>query len=329
MIEKCFFCQTEIETDIVLGIDEKEKVCFCPSCGKYTISLRHLGYLDKYIQKGTLKDEDMNNVAGYLCEEKIDGEINIKRQSPKSRISYSCTITYGKFWDILKKGVFPQTSMQKLDKLLLNIYKPGNGFAIEFDSDDLFPAMGYVRTQSELSKMIEALCELGFVKDMNYAGGKSFAITIKGLERAETLLTEQNFSKRAFIAMRFSDDLKEVRDKSIKPACEACGFEAYTVDEEEHVGDITDKIISGIKTSRFVIADFTYNNPGVYYEAGYAKGLGIPVIKTCKKEWFESKDEKGEKNRLHFDVEHDNMILWENAEDLRQRLESRIQAVIL
>ena len=231
---------------------------------------------------------------------------------------------------ILHSPLIPKTSMQKLDKILLNLYKSGEGFTIEFDSGELFPAIGYARNREELENMLLALCELGYIKNTsNVAGGKNYTITIKGLERAEVLLTEQNLSKKAFIAMRFSDDLKEVRDKSIKPACEACGFEAYTVDEEEHVEDIPDKIISGIKTSRFVIADFTYNNHGVYYEAGYAKGLGIPVIKTCKKEWFESKDEKGEKNRLHFDIEHDNLILWENADDLRQRLESRIRAVIL
>ena len=304
---KCHFCSEDAEVSCVAEGDFVK----CPSCGWYVAN--HLWGYQPYRES---KQHIIHLIAGYLHEMKED------------KIT-QWILSEGDVNRILQSPLIPKTSMQKLDKLLLNIYKPGNGFAIEFDSDDLSPAMGYVRTQSELLKMIEALCELGFVKYMNYAGGKSFAITIKGLERAESLLTEQNLSKKAFIAMRFSDDLKEVRDKSIKPACEACGFEAYTVDEEEHVGDITDKIISGIKTSRFVIADFTYNNPGVYYEAGYAKGLGIPVIKTCKKEWFESKDEKGEKNRLHFDVEHDNMILWENAEDLRQRLESRIQAVIL
>ena len=331
MIEKCFFCQTEIETDIVLGIDEKEKVCFCPSCGKYTISLRHLGYLDNYIEKGKLKDVDMNNVAGYLCEEKIDGEINIKRQSPKSRISYSRTITYARFWDIVNGGVFPQTSMQKLDKLLLNIYKSGNGFAIEFDSDDLFPAMGYVRTQAEISKMIDALCELGFVKYMNYAGGKSFAITIKGLERAENLLEEQNISKKIFVAMKFNDEMRDILNSAIKPACLHCGFEAFAVDEKQYLGGITDRIIAEIKTSRFVIADFTENNNGVYYEAGFANGVGVPVIQTCKKAWFDSeyvnKDTGKKEGGIHFDVRHNNTILWENAEDLKQKLIDRIKAL--
>lgn len=305
---KCHFCSEDAEVSCVAEGDFIK----CPSCGWY-VANHKWGYQPYW----ELKQSVLHLIAGYLHE--------MKEQKKTQWI-----LVEGDVERILHSPLIPKTSMQKLDKILLNLYKSGNGFTIEFDFGDLVPAIGYARNREELGNMLLALCELGYIKNTsNVVGGKNYTITIKGLERAESLLTEQNFSKRAFIAMRFSDDLREVRDKSIKPACEACGFEAYTVDEEEHVGDITDKIISGIKTSRFVIADFTYNNPGVYYEAGYAKGLGIPVIKTCKKEWFESKDEKGEKNRLHFDVEHDNLILWENAEDLRQRLESRIQAVIL
>ena len=303
---KCYLCNLEAQAEV----KDSGNLIICPACGKY---------IAPYLWDMKPRDEVIpypHLLGGFLHETN-------NRERPDN-------LTEKRVEQILQSPLIPKTSIQKLDKILLSLYKSGEGFAIEFNSQDLTPTMGYVQTQVELSKMLDALCELGYIKStLMYIDGERYTITIKGLERAESLLTEQNFSKRAFIAMRFSDDLKEVRDKSIKPACEACGFEAYTVDEEEHVGDITDKIISGIKTSRFVIADFTYNNPGVYYEAGYAKGLGIPVIKTCKKEWFESKDEKGEKNRLHFDVEHDNMILWENAEDLRQRLESRIQAVIL
>jgi len=83
--------------------------------------------------------------------------------------------------------------------------------------------------------------------------------------------------------MKFDDEMKSVHKNAIKPACAECGFSAFNVAEREHNDDIIDKIISEIKTSHFIVADFTGNNAGVYYEAGYAKGLGLPVIKTCKK----------------------------------------------
>ena len=129
--------------------------------------------------------------------------------------------------------------------------------------------------------------------------------------------------------MQFNNpELDNACETGIKPACAACGFTADIV-SQNHIGDITDKIISEIKSSRFVVADFTYNNFGVYYEAGYAKGLGIPVIKTCCKKWFEKTNLDGSRiNRLHFDIEHDNLLLWETAEDLKEKLENRIRAVI-
>ncbi|WP_338096031.1 hypothetical protein [Methanorbis rubei] len=180
--------------------------------------------------------------------------------------------------------------------------------------------------------MIDALCELGYLKrDQFSPEASAYIITIKGLQYAESLLATNTNSTKVFVAMQFSpDDHLVIRDAAIKPACEACGFTAFTVNEEEHNDDITDKIISGIKTSRFIIADFTYNNLGVYYEAGYAKGLGRTVIKTCRKDWFEETDATGErKNQLHFDIAHDNLILWKDANDLRELLEHRIRATIL
>ena len=44
---------------------------------------------------------------------------------------------------------------------------------------------------------------------------------------------------------------------------------------------IDDEIIGEIRRSRFLVADFTHGDKGargsVYYEAGFAYGLGLPV----------------------------------------------------
>jgi hypothetical protein len=42
-----------------------------------------------------------------------------------------------------------------------------------------------------------------------------------------------------------------------------------------------------------LVADFTGQRGGVYWEAGFAQGLGIPVIRTCKSD---------ELWKLHFDT---------------------------
>jgi len=49
-----------------------------------------------------------------------------------------------------------------------------------------------------------------------------------------------------------------------------------------HNEKICDKIVSEIRKSRLLVADFTDNRGGVYFEAGFAMGLSIPVIWMCR-----------------------------------------------
>ena len=58
---------------------------------------------------------------------------------------------------------------------------------------------------------------------------------------------------------------------------------------------------------------------GVYYEAGFAEGLGIDIFWTCREESI---------GDLHFDTRQYNHIIWTNPADLREKLTNRIRAVI-
>jgi hypothetical protein len=57
--------------------------------------------------------------------------------------------------------------------------------------------------------------------------------------------------------------------------------------------------------------------PNVFYELGYADGLGGKVIVTAKKG-----------TELPFDVKDIPTILWESQEDLGEDLRDRIQSVV-
>lgn len=76
-----------------------------------------------------------------------------------------------------------------------------------------------------------------------------------------------------------------------------------------------------IRESRFIVAELTGHNNGAYFEAGYALGYGKEVIQVCNKNKF---DEDG-----HFDVKQINTVMWENQDDLYNRLDARIKATIL
>ena len=130
-------------------------------------------------------------------------------------------------------------------------------------------------------------------------------------------------SNQAFVAMWFHKTMEDVYWQGIEPAIRTAGYEPVRIDNVEHAGLIDDAIIAAIRKARFVIADLTQGDEGarggVYYEAGFAHGLGLPVIFTCREDRF---------NLVHFDTNHQAHILWNSYEDLKSRLSRRIEAVV-
>jgi len=143
----------------------------------------------------------------------------------------------------------------------------------------------------------------------------------KHLERNIRKLNITN--KNVFVAMKFDcPELDSALENAIKPACQECdGLEACTVNEKAGDGWIPQRIREEIQDARFVISDLTYRNPGVYYETGYADGLEIPVIQTCKKSWCDEESVPP----LHFDIAQRNTIFWKDDNDLKQQLIQKIK----
>ncbi|MCY4643562.1 MAG: hypothetical protein OXB88_03000 [Bacteriovoracales bacterium] len=149
-----------------------------------------------------------------------------------------------------------------------------------------------------------------------------YRFSVEGFKHLESL--ERNVdSSQAFVSMWFSDEMNSCYEKAIEPVIREMGYDPIRIDKKEHNGKIDDKIIAEIKRSKFLIADFSCGEDGarggVYYEAGFAHGLNIPVIFTCR---------KGDEEKLHFDTRQFNHIVWESEEDLKKQLKDRIEATI-
>ncbi|CCY83907.1 uncharacterized protein BN500_00080 [Clostridium sp. CAG:149] len=95
------------------------------------------------------------------------------------------------------------------------------------------------------------------------------------------------------------------------------GNEPYFLGKDAHNMNITVKMIDEISSCKFLVADFTTHNTGVYYEAGYARALGKTVIHTCKKDDFQG---------LHFDVKQIQTLSWSNSDELADSLSKQITA---
>ena len=76
-------------------------------------------------------------------------------------------------------------------------------------------------------------------------------------------------------------------------------------------GLIDDQLRVHLRTARFVIADLTHGNNGAYWEAGFAEGLGRPVIYTCRKKEWDKRDLPSEQ-MVHFDTNHRiYTVIWD------------------
>jgi len=145
-------------------------------------------------------------------------------------------------------------------------------------------------------------------------------------------------NKDVFVAMPFNYQLLDsALDNAIQPACQELGLHALPVKDKAYTGSITNKIKKSIAQSRLVIAELTYRNLGVYYEAGYAEGRNVPVIYTCNMDWCEKEgvmfaEEKRKKMKypepVHFDVKQTKILFWNTEEELKKLLVTEIKGVL-
>lgn len=136
-------------------------------------------------------------------------------------------------------------------------------------------------------------------------------------------ITKRN---QIFVAMMFSEETRSTYEQVYKSVIQSLNYTAMRIDEKQFNGSIIGEITAEITDSVALIADLTGNRGGVYYEAGIARGLQlcnhpIKLILTCKQNFFENE-------RVHFDVSGDNIVLYEDDDDLKQKLEKRLQAIL-
>lgn len=128
-----------------------------------------------------------------------------------------------------------------------------------------------------------------------------------------------------FLALQFGDTILDpfVRD-TIKPAIKQLGFDLIDMRDVAQPGIIDNIMREKIRDAAFVLVDLTHNNYGAYWEAGYAEGLGKPVLYLCEQSKFNEK-------KTHFDTNHCTTVMWGGtitneafADDLRATLRNSL-----
>lgn len=157
--------------------------------------------------------------------------------------------------------------------------------------------------------------------DSLVSGNDSVAVAISpyGWEYLDQYEQRAIELSQAYVAMSYSQPMKAMWEKAIKPAINEAGYKACSVDLEKQADKINAKIIMEIRNSLFVIAEVTDNQRVVYFEAGYAIGRNLPVI------WCVRKDNL---KKVHFDTRLYNHVIWETPRELKEKLYDAICAVV-
>ena len=163
------------------------------------------------------------------------------------------------------------------------------------------------------------------IEDEDVFGGEHNAkLTFSGWQRFYELQRGTVESRKAFMAMKYGDlVLDKLVNTHLREAVAQAGFTLARLDDQPKAGLIDDRLRVEIRTARFLIADLTHDNLGAYWEAGFAEGLGKPVIYTCEKNKFRSA-------APHFDTNHHLIVLWdiENPTEAAQFLKNTIRATL-
>lgn len=223
--------------------------------------------------------------------------------------------------DVLRKQL-PRYSVREKQNIFLRYLEskteyPGGGVLVVPGED--FVAC-WAKSADECRYYLEALSDRELVNVKTTMGvDKIVSITHKGWEYLEAAESVGLKKDQVFVAMSFSASMNTVWENAFKMAIRAAGYAPYRIDKVPHNERIDVKIMAEIKKSQFLVADFTENKHGVYFEAGYALGLGIPVIWCVK---------GADINSVHFDTKQYNHIVWDTEEQLKEKLVEYIEVII-
>lgn len=299
-MSKCPICNSEAESSSPGGLDGEE--VNCPRCGYFRISRSAAINWRRFAGE----ERRVANACGWI------------RQHQSVLIDTDIVETLAS----LSTPSVPERSQHLLTYLEKKTRFLGDSHRIPLYCQD-YQAVAYASNWNELSYLFDYLAQEGHVTFSRLTDGSinSAQITPSGFSFLERYRHSNLESQLGFCAMWFDDLMKPIWVKAISPAIYAAGYEPKRIDEHHHNNRIDDEIIALIRRSKFVVADFTGQRGGVYFEAGFALGMNLPVIWTVKKSELAS---------VHFDNRQYNFVTWEedNLPEFKLNLQYRIEATL-
>jgi hypothetical protein len=280
--QKCIVCDSQSNEERHI-----DKVAVdCSRCGDFLVLRRAE---DDFLP---LKDKKQRALASHLIR-RLQG---VRRP----------TLDWN-FFNSLSQRNLP-TPAEAGDSLLLFIAEcadgsPGKRVGITFSDAKIQAVIGVI-DDNDLRWQVDALRSQELLSGVNSVLSVDPLLTSKGWLRVEELKRAHIASSFVFFARKFDNpELDRVFEECLRPAVAQTGFELRIASQR---AGLVDAIIEDeIRRCRFLIADLSDDNAGAYWEAGFAEGLGKPVIYVCRA------SDGVEEKKTHFDTDHRHTVRWD------------------
>ncbi|MDB5477353.1 MAG: hypothetical protein JWP49_2864 [Phenylobacterium sp.] len=298
---RCPLCRGEFE-GVCWGFDSPRPTngYDCETCGRFEVS------------REALDDELERDRVGEIPRAILAHKVRLAQRDGVLPMVKTDMV------DAAKRERLPSPATQVLTLLRLvgdNISDTGHAFAPDETTGVTIGAPNrnafYRLIMSAEEKGL--ITVVGTVRRQPRHGGsvdtRMFDLTFDGWDKYESEKRGQVVGSYGFIAMRFGDPiLDNLVNNVVKPAVlSALGYDVVDLRDVARAGVIDNILRAQIRDAAFVVVDLTHDNSGAYWEAGYAEGLGKPVIYICEREKFDTA-------KTHFDTNHCTTVIWSEAD---------------
>ncbi|WP_410768848.1 hypothetical protein [Fontibacillus sp. BL9] len=298
MIKKrCLFCDQIVPTNQE-GDYDRYLGCACSPGGFY--SIRKDSYEPIHSFPHQKKRELFHLISAYIRELTDCGE--------------KVTLAIDDLESIANSPKIPVTVDDKGNRLLQYMQRhvnvPGEPIIIHPLSGNY--NLTYSPNQQELVYIIDMLRG----EELLIREGMSFQLTEKGWTRATASLGGQKL-KPCFVLVADEEIMRTEWQEMLLPKIEQLGYQPRMLSHTET--DCGEKYsLELIADSKLIIADLTGQSPEVYFAAGYALGLNIPVIWTVN---------SLDADILHVQIKDIRPIVWNSTEELGVMLQQKFSVL--
>jgi hypothetical protein len=298
---QCPICGARAEAE-PLAYKPNRVDLFCEECGRYWLPWENL---DGLLERLSFEKERWLLAAWLRNRREDDGAaFCLSLDTLSSLIATLPRYSVGEKQNLILKTIERKTDF------------PGHEVALSPHRDHL---RNWCRNSDELSFHLNTLAARGLIGGDLSNFDCRVSLTADGFDYLERRDRSHTITRQVFVAMSFSHEMLDLYIKGIKPAIESAGYSAYRVDREPTHDRVDARLMNAIRDSRFMVADATGARPNVYFEAGFAYGLGKTVLWTVHQDDVAS---------LPFDTRQYPHITWRSPDELRDELAELIRALI-